>query len=244
VKKIIKISLAVLIIWCAMITNVKATYSGKMNLQTDKTEIKQNEEVVVEVALSDVVTDKGIIALGATLEYDKNALTFVKIEGVNNWTTPTYNEANGKLVTDKSSFSTGNETVFKITFKAKENINSNTLIKLKDIEVADGSTETTLSEATINLAIKGTSNTAQTNNNQSINITQTSDNNQKNTNQSTNLVQTKTSKTSDTSGSILPYTGENNNNIVFIILIFIAAIIGLIFYLKINRINKKIKENE
>jgi hypothetical protein len=186
VKKVIKICLAMLIICCAMITNVDATFSGTMNLKTDKTEFETNEEFVVEAALSEGKEEEnGIIVLGATLEYDKDALTLVSIDGVNGWSTPTYNEANGKLVTDRNNFSTGNETVLKITFKANKKINSNDLVQLKDIAVADGDIETKLVDTKLKLTTSGNTNNGNQVDNDNNNQVST-DNNNNNTNSNTN----------------------------------------------------------
>jgi hypothetical protein len=261
VKKIVKIVLAMIIIFCAMITSVNATFSGKVDLKTTKTEFKANEEFVVEANLSNVVTDKGIIALGATLEYDKSALTFVKIEGTDNWSKPTYNEANGKLVTDRGDFATGDETVFKITFKANENIDANTSIKLKDISVADGDMETILADTNITLSIKKTATTdteKNTDSSQSTNNVITNNNSSTNstiksitTNQNTNTVANQSTSTSptpiqtstnSTSKTSLPYTG--NIDAIFVVLISVIALVGIIFYIKIEKINKSIKEDE
>jgi LPXTG-motif cell wall-anchored protein len=206
VKKVIKIYLAMLIICCAMITNVNATFSGTMNLKTDKTEFKTNEEFVVEAALSEGKEEEnGIIVLGATLEYDKDALTLVSIDGVNGWSSPTYNEANGKLVTDRNNFSTGNETVFKITFKANKPISSTDLVQLKDIAVADGDIETKLGDTKLKLTISGSTNSedqANNDNNQSSN-----DNNNNGTNSNTN-----NGNQVDNGNNNQVATDNNNNN--------------------------------
>jgi hypothetical protein len=108
-----------------------------VSMQTSKTEFVKNEEVVVNVTLSDIQSENGIIAFGATLEYDKDSLTFVKMEGKGQWGNPTYNENNGKFIMDRNGGTTSNETILQITFKVKENSKANTTITLKDIAASD-----------------------------------------------------------------------------------------------------------
>jgi LPXTG-motif cell wall-anchored protein len=276
VKKVIKICLAMLIICCAIITNVDATFSGTMNLKTDKTEFETNEEFVVEAALSEGKKEEnGIIALGATLEYDKDALTLVSIDGVNGWTKPTYNEANGKLVTDRNNFSTGNETVFKITFKANKTINSNDLVQLKDIAVADEDIETKLVDTKLKLAASGNTNNENQVNNDNNNNQVSNDNNNNNTNSNTNngnqvdngtnnnqvatdnnnnsinsnknnIITITNSNTNtdntEVSNTTLPYTGNTNISTIIAILIFVVALAGIVFYIKIKKINIEIED--
>lgn len=151
-KKIGKIGFILLsIVWIA--SSVYAA-SCSMNLQTVKNEFDKNEEFVVDVNVSNIQTEKGIIALGATLEYDKNSLTLQGMSGQNSWANPSYNEANGKLIMDRGSATSSNETILKITFKVKENATGNATITLKNISVSDGVEEIVVPNITKNITVK------------------------------------------------------------------------------------------
>ncbi|MCI8481602.1 MAG: LPXTG cell wall anchor domain-containing protein [Clostridia bacterium] len=134
-KKIVKLSLVLLMI-IGMTVNVYAA-SCTVNLQPSKKEVKVNEEVVIDVELANVQDSKGMISLTATLDYDRNSLTFVKIEGQNTWK-PSYNDENGKIAAEREDYAKGSETIFKVTFKVKEQSEKNIGITLKDIIFSNG----------------------------------------------------------------------------------------------------------
>lgn len=138
-KKVIVFSLSLIFGIMFLITNVYAASSYKVSLNTAKNEFDKNEEVVVNVAISNIQVEKGFIAVGATLEYDKDSLEFVKTSGGDNWSNPSYNENNGKLATDRNDLSKNDETMFSITFKVKEGSKANPTITLKNIEASGGS---------------------------------------------------------------------------------------------------------
>ena len=145
------------------------------------------------------------------------------MEGKNSWSTPSYNEANGKLTTDRNGFATTNETIFQITFKINDQANKNTTITLKDIEVADGNQEKVISNATKSISIKGGTNIIPSDNTNPVgNTTNTNVNNA-------------TDKTV-VSGN-LPKTGDGN----FIIpVLLIGAVVSIvIFYAKNKFMNIK-----
>ena len=104
-KKIQKLSIIMLLMIIVLNVYVYAKPNCNVNMKTQKTEIDKNEEFTVEVEISNIQSERGIIAIEATLEYDKESITLVKMEGQNDWSTPikdlSYNETNGKLVIDK-----------------------------------------------------------------------------------------------------------------------------------------------
>lgn len=118
-------------------TNVYAA-SCSMKMQTSKNEFKKDDEIVVDIAIDKIEAEPGIIALGATLEYNKDSLTLVEMKGQNNWSNPSYNETNGQFAMDAGTLVKNSETVLKIIFKVKDpNIQTST-ITLKDIIVSGG----------------------------------------------------------------------------------------------------------
>ena len=139
-KKVIKLVLILLVALSVAGVTYGAT-SCKITLETENTELSKNEEFVMNVNISNLQSDRGIITFAGTLEFDKQSLEIVNMEGVNGWKTPgetEYNPSNGKLVLDRSGFATKDETILKIKFKVKETSRGNLTVILKDITVADG----------------------------------------------------------------------------------------------------------
>ena len=224
-KKIIKLTLISLIIACIM-GNVYAAISCNMELQTEKKEFNKNEEFTVDVKISNLQSDRGIISMGATLEYDKDSLELVKMEGQNGWETPingsSYNKANGKMVLTRNGLGTNAETIFKITFKVKEESKQNLMIALKNITVADGYSPAKVTSAYKNITIKGGIK----------NPVPTPDDNDSST--------TKNPDTNkdDTKKGLLPNAGSETFFWVVFIIGTILLIVATTFYIKM----KKIKE--
>ena len=78
-KKFVTLSLTLVLIFM-VITNVYAVSSFKVSMEASKDELTKNEEFTVEVKISDIQDEKGIIAMGGEIEYDKDSLTLVKVE--------------------------------------------------------------------------------------------------------------------------------------------------------------------
>lgn len=140
-KKVIGLVLILLITLSVVGTTYAAT-TCRISLGAENTELSKNEEFVLDVNITNLQSDRGIITFGGTLEFDKESLELVNMEGVNGWKTPgintEYNPVNGKIAIDRSGFATKNETMLKIKFRVKETSKANLTIILKDITVADG----------------------------------------------------------------------------------------------------------
>ena len=80
-KKIVKLSIIMLVITICMVGNTYAALSCEVNMKANKTEISKNDEFTVDVDVSSIQSERGIISLGATLEYDKSSLELEKILG-------------------------------------------------------------------------------------------------------------------------------------------------------------------
>lgn len=163
-RKIVKIGLILFSVMC-IITKVYAA-SCAINLQTAKNEFSKNEEFVVDVNLSNIQAESGIIALIATLEYDKKSLTLVGMTGQNSWSTPasplSYNEANGKLVMDRGGLATTDEVVLKMTFKVNEGASGSTSVTLKNISTSNGIEDIAVPNTTKTITVKNGSTTPDT----------------------------------------------------------------------------------
>lgn len=120
-KKIITISTIILMmIGCLINTTFAVEPSYIINISTTKNELNKGDTFEVAIAISNIVDDKGIVALGGTLEYDKTSLELLEMSGKGSWAAPTHNKANGILVTERNGYTTNSETVFTIVFKVKE----------------------------------------------------------------------------------------------------------------------------
>lgn len=233
-KKIVKLSLIFLIAIC-IVGNVYAILNCNIDIKTNKSQYSKNEEFTVNINLSNVKADKGIIAFGGTLEYDKDSLTLVKMEGKSNWSNPSYNEQNGKFVLDRGSVTKSDETTFQITFKVKDTKKSTSVISLKNVTISDGTETKKIELVDKSITIKGgTSNPDST----------PGDDNQGSTNQPPNG-NTNQNVNSGTNGDTtydkgkLPKTGENNISVISIVFLIIFFIILLDTIIRIKVINKK-----
>lgn len=216
-KKIVKLSLIFLITMCIM-GNVYGALNCNIDIKTDKTEYSKNEEFTVNINLANVNADKGIIALGGTLEYDKSSLTLVKMEGKGEWAKPSYNEANGKFVMDRGSVTTSDETAFTITFKVNEGSKRNLTIALKDISISDGSATHKINLVEKNITIKDGVTTPPAD---------------------TNTIKNTISQGNTYNNGTLPKTGENDIMPIMLIAMVITIMVVAISIIRIRVITKK-----
>ena len=119
-----------------------AITSVKCSLNTPKNQYNVGENVVVTFRLDELNADKGIIAYSAVLDYDKEALQYVKSEGAGSWVAPSYNDENGKFIADRNDdySSMNGEDLCTITFKALKSVNG-AKIKLSEITFSNGGKE-------------------------------------------------------------------------------------------------------
>lgn len=247
-KKIVKLAL-VLCMTIFIMGNVYAALSCNVSVEASKTEVSKNEEFTVEFNISNIQSQRGIISIGATLEYDKDSLELVTMEGKNGWETPaegsSYNASKGKLAITRDGLGKDDETIFTATFKAKETSKKNLIITLKNITVADGTSPAKIDLAYKNITVKnGTSNPVPNPG------TDDNTNTSNNTNKDTNLVENKgnnqnkntitnTLNKNATNKGNLPKAGETTA-IIFIVLIVLAVLIAGIFFVKIKIIDKRL----
>lgn len=140
-KKIIKLSLILLIVMCGLMGTVYAATTCNLVLSNpSKSEYSKGEEFTIDVSFSNMKTDVGVIALDAVVEYDDN-LELVEMVGKNGWEDPAglnYNKENGQIVITKNAPEKGNEVIFTMKFKVINNTKSEALIEIKDIKGGDG----------------------------------------------------------------------------------------------------------
>lgn len=171
VKKIIILLSIVMLIVNIFASKTYATISCNVSISKPKEQVTYKEKFSVYVAISNLQTTKGIIAIGAVLSYDTNSLTLVDIEGENKWSDPLHNESNGKMTSFKNKLSTNNENVFKITFEVNEKgkAGNSAWIKIDNFEISDGDEEKNCGGSSIDIAIGEKSGESSGNNNQNEN---------------------------------------------------------------------------
>lgn len=152
-KKIISLTL-ILVVMMILVSNVYAESSYKLSLEPSKNEVGKGEQFTVDVKISDIQDESGIIALGAKLEYDQTSLELVEMQGVGKWSSPSYNELNGEFATDRNGNTIGNETMFRITFKVTEQSKQNFEISLKNISASNGNEDIKIEDIKTEISLK------------------------------------------------------------------------------------------
>lgn len=177
-KKIISLTLSILLTIC-LVNIVYADSLCKVDLQVSKSKLSKNEEFSVNVVLSNIQDEKGIMGFSAVLEYDKNSLEYVKIEEQDGWESASYNENNGKIaILRNQTFAKTDQTIFKIIFKANVENKDKVEIYLRDVRTTNGSEESKLGILKNTVTINTNNNNDNENNNN--NNDNTDDNNDDN----------------------------------------------------------------
>lgn len=252
-KRIIKLSIILLIVMIACSGIVYAAPSCNISLETTSSEFNKNDTFSVNVKMSNIVSEKGMIALEAVLEYDKESLTLLKMEGQNEWSNPvkdlSYNEGTGKLVIDKDGLAKSDEVILKLTFKVNENSKKNLMISLKEIKVSDTTVPTKLNNnAYKNITVMGGQDnpvpTPDPNPNPNPNPTpDAGQNSTQNSTQDSTQSQTpnknvNTNKVDSLAKNKIPHAGTSS----LILVLLVAVIAVLFFYFKIKKVNKQINK--
>ena len=222
VKKISLILVFIVLFMVCLNSSVYAALSSKANLSVNKSELNPEEEFNVTFNISDVVGDKGVIALSGTLKYDKNVLELVNKSGSNNWNKPSLNEENGKFATERESLGKSNEEVFTLTFKVKKGATGSTAITVEDIMISDGDVEEKVAKVSKAITIKAKDGENNNSSDDTINIP-TSSSKDNNTNQDKKPTTT------------LPKTGEGSFTIVASIMAIGFVVIAFVCYKKVNK---------
>lgn len=249
-KRVIKLSLIIILAIICLTGVAYAAPSCNIEIQTSKTEFDKNEQFTVDVNLSNIQSERGIVAIEATLDYDKESLTLVEMKGQNEWSNPikdlSYNESTGKFVIDKNGLAKSNETILKLTFKVKETSKKNLTISLKDIKVSDATVPGQIALASKNITIKeGTVNPQPLPPVDPKPVDPTPVDPKpteptKPTNPQTPTINTNSTNKDNIANGKIPQTG--NDNRIFMIFTAVAIIAGVVLYVKIKIVNKQIGE--
>lgn len=236
-RKIVKLSLTFIMIVCMIFSITAKSFAAiSCGVTINSTsEVKKGETLTVTFNLSKLQSDKGINALRGTLKYDKDSLTLVKMEGQNDWSKPSYNEADGTFVIERDEYATKDGSFLKVTFEVKDKSNKNVNISMEGISVSNEFDEINVSSASKNITVKEKENTPNkkpTTNSGTSSTTNTTDTNKTDS----GMEEIKDKNATIVQKEKLPYTGSNTA--ISIISIGTVAIITTVLFVKM-RINNK-----
>lgn len=224
-KKVVSLTL-ILVIMMTLVTSVYAASSYKVALKSNKKELKKGDEFTVSVNLSNIQDEKGIVALGGTLEFDEKSLELVKMEGKGTWANPTYNEENGKLVTERNGYATSNETVFTMVFKVKQESKENLEIVLSNVSASNGDQDIKVDDINTTVSVKEDILPDNDKKDEPFISENTTGENSVNNTTDNKVV----------SGKDMPDTGSSN---VVVILVAIATIATAVSFVRMQKANKE-----
>lgn len=258
-KKILKLSIALIIICTIMMFESVYAVTGNISMSPTKTTIEQGKQLTITISLSNVKSDIGANTFGGTLKYDKEKLELVKFEGQNGWSTPkedgnksTYFVESGKFLMDAGSDAKSEGAILKITFKAKEKIEGDANITVENIMLADGMTAPVkVEQMKANITIKKSAIDITPDNSDDPNTPNNPDDNpsQENPEEKPDNKPNENEKPDQNSGNKkpdtttknekLPQTGENNVTLAILLALLVVAVI--ILFVRMMNINRKTK---
>lgn len=246
-KKILKLTTIIMLLVITYATIANAL-SLTVSMETNNTTIAEATEFTVTVKVSNLdVGENGINSLTGTLKYDKSIfeeITDSSIEGVNGWNS-SYEKDTGKIVSTKQSFVKTEESVFNITLKTKANVTGKEgVIEFTDIKAQNSDSQIDAQNISVTISVgTETGNTAnKSNTGNSTSILPIS-------NSAKNNIANNTSNTNNTVKSYINATNVLDDNIpetgvkdTLAIAIFAVAVIAIIVYIRIERINKEMND--
>ena len=263
-RKIFIISVVMLILTSVLTMDVYAQSSitsATITISSDKEKYNPGDTVEFTISLKDLQADKGIMSMGAYLEYNSNLLELnTNIEGLSGWTNGTINNETNRFIVSRDSRSSNNEDIAKISFTAKEVINDTSVsISLKKLELANGvdyiidqvdSNSAIITENTIPSGNNSSPNPnhpsnpdnpgSQSENPNNPNLSNDSGNNDKEN--KVNNTTTKNNTTSETTNNVnksnknIPYSGASS---ILIQIIGVVIIVSIILFIRLKLLDIK-----
>lgn len=269
-KKFLSILLIIILMIFTMTVSVSGL-SFTATMTPSATTVSEATEFTITVKVSNLdVGTNGINSLSGYLKYDTDVFDTISessIEGLNSWNAK-YDATTGKIELTKNTFVTSTQEVFQITFKTKTGVtgksgtisysnivasNSETNISATDISTAisvgtgTGTENPTNSVSNISVITANTVGASNTTNN-AVNISaNTNIANNATNNVASNVANNTTNNavssyvntmTNTTSESDMPKTGVNDT---ILMMIFGAIAVAIVFYIKIEKLNKDLK---
>lgn len=246
-KKFLKIVIimAILVITYATIVNA---YSFTAAMTTNSTTIPEATEFTVQVKVSNLdVGPNGMSGLSGYIKYNKDifeAINESSIEGINGWNAQ-YASDSQKITLTKTTFVKTEESVFNITLKTKAGVSGKEgLVQFNNIMGTNNDSDFSTADISIKINVGNdggnTANATSNNTSNTIQLINSSTNNsaKNNTANTNNAAGSSFVNKTNTTGDDIPYTGVEDTIPFLLVGIIILAIV---FYIKIERINKELK---
>lgn len=248
-KKFLKIAIIMMMLTLTYATVVSAL-SFTATMTTNSPTVAEATEFTVTVKVSNLdVGPNGISGLSGYIKYDKNIFETINessIEGINGWNAQFASDSS-KITLTKPTFVKTEESVFNITFKTKTGVSgkegviqfNNILGTNNDTDISTADISTTIMVGT---ASGNTANKTNATGNTIIPLVNNTANNTANVARNNTVNRTNDTfsfvNQTNTTGDDIPYTGVEDTLPFIMIGIVILAIV---FYIKIERINKELK---
>lgn len=266
-KKILSMLIVISLMFLILATSAFAL-SFTATMKASSSTVPESTEFTITVKVSNLdVGSNGINSLSGYLKYDSEVFETISessIEGLNSWDV-TFDESTQNIRLTKNTFVTSAQEVFQITFKTKTGVSGKTgsisysnvvaSNSESDISATDISTQITIGTASegtenttgnITVISANTANTNVSSNNTTTNtntivssvntINTTTNNTSNNTITNTNTVSGYVNTmTNTTAEEDMPDTGVDDTVLG---LIFIVIAVAIIFYVKIEKLNK------
>lgn len=253
-KKIISIILSILLLFIT--TQVYAANDHfNTTIQTNTSQAKRGDTITVTIGLKDIAIEsgeKGIGSYTASIKFDSSVLEYVSTNGTDKWDAPFYQSGLITATTKDGKVVDTAQNIGTITFKVKEDAKlGEATIGLTNFKGSSVLSDVSATDESIKLSVvdnNGTNNGNENNNPSGGNNNNNANGNGSNANGSANnsANQANTSKTNSTTSKkdnvkqgILPKAGTTN--MIIWIAIGIVTILGIVFFTKMMKINRKMK---
>lgn len=152
---IVKVILLTIII--SAIANIsKADTTTKISLKADKTSLSKGEEFTLDIYVSNIDLDQGIMSVSGKISYNSKVLEPITSNDTtyNGWTI-SWNTSNGVILIDRGNGTSSEQSIAKLKFKVKENasVNEDTIL-FSNISVYNSEEEQECSDTSLKIALK------------------------------------------------------------------------------------------
>ena len=251
-KRFLSIIGIIMVIIFTMTISVNAL-SFTATMTPSATTVAESTEFTVTVKVSNLdVGANGINSLKGYLKYDTEVFDTISessIEGLNSWTAK-YDATTGKIELTKNTFVTSTQEVLQIAFKTKSGISGKSgAISYSNIVASNSESDISATNISTSITVGNSSNNGNAVENEVQNNTIIAPiiNSTTNTNNSANNTNIATNNTTNnvvsqyvntTSEKDMPKTGVDDT---LLALVFIAIAVAMVFYIKIEKLNKDMK---
>lgn len=145
-KKVILISLILILICITSVYAIETANTFNIEVQTNSSNIsKDQKQVTIDLYLKNYQGD-GTLGYEGKLEYDKNVFETATITALSDWDKVVYDTATGKFVSTTTDAKTDTK-IAQITLELKENVTiEKAQVKITNLVLSDGTVEDTLNK--------------------------------------------------------------------------------------------------